>query len=190
MPRYTQSWVMVWSFGVTPLVAGRVFKLQKRIIRIIANKKPRDSRREVFKSMRINTLYSQYIYSLILFVVNNRYIFATNSEIHKHNTRNKNDLHPSLSNLEKFKKGPCISGIKAYNHLPQYLKMLDHNSSFFRSSLKRFIHQHAFYSVEEYYEYKENTIWICILWNFIMYTYYFRGNCNLDLMLLSLLNCT
>ena len=37
---------------------------------------------------------------------------------------------------------------------------------------------------------KENTIWICILWNFIMYTYYFRGNCNLDLMLLSLLNCT
>ena len=64
----------------------------------------------------------------------------------------------SLSNLEKFKKGPCISGIKAYNHLPQYLKTLDHNSSSFRSSLKSFMHQHAFYSVEEYYEYKENTI--------------------------------
>jgi len=170
--------------------AGRVFKLQKKIIRIIANKKPRDSCREVFKSMRINTLYSQYIYSLILFVVNNKYIFATNSEIHKHNTRNKNDLHPSLSNLEKFKKGPCISGIKAYNHHPQYIKTSDHNSSSFRSSLKRFIHQHAFHSVEEYYEYKENTIWICILRNFIMYTYYVRGNCNLDLMLLSLLNCT
>ena len=138
--------------------AGRVFKLQKRIIRIIANKKPRDSCREVFKSMRINTLYSQYIYSLILFVVNNKYIFATNSEIHKHNTRNKYDRHPSLSDLEKFKKRPCISGIKAYNHLPQYLKTLDHNSSSFRSSLKSFMHQHAFYSVEEYYEYKENTI--------------------------------
>jgi hypothetical protein len=67
-------------------------------------------------------------------------------------SRNKNDLHPSLSILEKFKKGPGISGIKAYNHLPQYLKTLDHNSSSFRTSLKRFMHQHAFYSIEEYYE--------------------------------------
>jgi hypothetical protein len=136
--------------------ARRVFKLQKRIVRIIANKKPRDSCREVFKNMRINTLYSQYIYSLILFVVNNKCIFATNNEIHNHNTRNKNDLHPLLSKLGKFKKGPYISGIKAYNHLPYYLKMLDHNSSAFISSLKRFMCQHAFYSVEEYYEYTDN----------------------------------
>jgi hypothetical protein len=31
--------------------ARRVFKWQKRIVRIITNKKPRDSCREVFKSM-------------------------------------------------------------------------------------------------------------------------------------------
>jgi hypothetical protein len=58
--------------------------------------------------------------------------------------------------LGKFKKGPYISGIKAYNHLPYYLKMLVHNSSAFISSLKRFMCQHAFYSVEEYYEYIDN----------------------------------
>jgi hypothetical protein len=90
-----------------------------------------------------------------LFVVNNKYIFATNGEIHTHNTRNKNDFHSPLSNLEKFKKRPSIAGIKAYNHLP-HLKTLDHKSSSFRSSLKRFMQQHAFYSVEEYYECKEN----------------------------------
>jgi hypothetical protein len=118
--------VIFW--GSSPSAKG-VFKLQKRIIRIVTNKKPRDSCTDVFKSMRINTLYSQYIYSLILFVVNNKYIFATNDEIHTHNTRNKNDFHPPLSNLENFKKGPYISGIKAYNHLPQYLKTLDHKSS-------------------------------------------------------------
>ena len=129
--------VIFW--GNSPSVK-KIFKLQKRIIRIITNKKTRDSCREVFKIMRINTFYSQYTYSLILFVVNNKYIFATNSEIHKHNTRNKYDRHPSLSDLEKFKKRPCISGIKAYNHLPQYLKTLDRNSSSFRSSLKRFMH--------------------------------------------------
>ena len=84
--------------------------------------------------MLILTLYSQYIYSLILFVVNNKYLFTTNNEIHEHNTRNNNNnLHPALSNLTKFNKGPCISGIKAFNQLPQHLKALDYNSSNFRN---------------------------------------------------------
>jgi hypothetical protein len=65
------------------------------------------------------TLYSQYIYSIILFVVNNKHIFTTNNEIHKYNTRNNKNLHPALSNLTKYNKGPCLSGIKAFNHLPQ-----------------------------------------------------------------------
>jgi len=46
--------------------ANNVFILQKRIIGIITNTKPRDSCREVFKNMEIMTFYSQYIYSLIL----------------------------------------------------------------------------------------------------------------------------
>jgi hypothetical protein len=38
-----------------------------------------------------------------------------------------------------------------------YLKTLDLNSMHFRSSLKRFLFHHSFYSMEEYYEYNENT---------------------------------
>ena len=38
-----------------------VFLFQKKIIRIITNTKSRDSYREVFKSMEVMTLYSQYI---------------------------------------------------------------------------------------------------------------------------------
>ena len=108
--------------------------------------------------MQILTLYSQYIYSLILYVVNNKYLFTTNNEIHEHNTRNNNNLHPALSNLTKFNKGPCISGIKVFNHLPQHLKALDYNSSNFRTSLKIFLHHHSFYTIDEYYEYKDNTL--------------------------------
>ena len=44
-----------------------VFILLKKIIRIVTNTRPRDSCREVFKSMQIMTLYSQYIYSLVLY---------------------------------------------------------------------------------------------------------------------------
>jgi len=53
-------------FWGTSSYTNKVFLLQKKIIRIITNTKPRDSCREVFKSMEIVTLYSQYIYSLVL----------------------------------------------------------------------------------------------------------------------------
>jgi hypothetical protein len=151
----------IMSFGVfcwgNSSCAKKVFKLQNKIIRIIQNTRPRDSCREIFRNMQIMILYSQHIYSIILFTNNNKHLFTTNNEIHKYNTRNNNNLHPAFTNLTKY-NGPYVSGIKVFNHLPQYLKALDHNSLHFRSSLKRFLYHHSFYSMEEYYEYKENTL--------------------------------
>jgi len=66
--------------------ANKVFILQKKIIRIITNTRPRDSCKEVFKHMEIMTLYSQYIYSLVLYTVNNKHLFDTNNAIHKYNS--------------------------------------------------------------------------------------------------------
>ena len=48
-----------------------IFIIQKRIIRILTNKSRRDSCRHLFKQLRILTLPSQYIYSLLVFVVKN-----------------------------------------------------------------------------------------------------------------------
>jgi len=150
--------------------------------------------------MQILTLYLQYIYSLILFVVNNKYLFTTNNEIHEHNTRSNNNLHSTLSNLTKFNKGPCISGIKAFNQLPHHLKALDYNSSYFRTSLKRFLHHHSFYTIDEYYEYKDNTLWLklylislyfifyCILL-FIIFLKYYRNLFTLCYWLCLLVHC-
>jgi hypothetical protein len=104
------------------------------------------------------TLYSQCIYSLLLFAVDKKHLFTANNEIHKYNARNNNNLHPTLANLTKYNNGPYVSGIKVFSHLPQYLKALVHNPEHFRSSLKRFLYHHSFYSMEQYYEYKENTL--------------------------------
>ena len=90
--------------------AKKVFKLQKKVIRIIANIGTRDSCKEIFKSLQIMTLYSLYAYSIITFVVNNRHLFTVNNEIHKYDTRNNKDLHPASANLTKFIKGPYMSG--------------------------------------------------------------------------------
>jgi len=62
--------------------ANKLIILQKKIVRIIFNTGIRESCREAFKNMQIMTFYSQYIFSLILFTVENKQLFTLNSEIH------------------------------------------------------------------------------------------------------------
>jgi hypothetical protein len=119
------------------------------------NTRPRDSCREVFKNMGITTLYSKYIYSLILYTVNNKYLFNANNEIHKYRTRYNNNLHLPIANLSKFNKGAYISGVKVFTHLPQYVKTLANDQKCLKSTLKGFLYLHYFYSMDECYEYKE-----------------------------------
>jgi len=64
--------------------ANKVFTIPKKIIGIITSTRPTDSCRDVFKSMEIMTLYSHYIYSLVLYSINNKHLFDTNKEIHKY----------------------------------------------------------------------------------------------------------
>jgi len=49
-----------------------VLQLQKRALRIITGSRPRDSYRGLFRKLRILPLQSQYILSLLLFVLNNK----------------------------------------------------------------------------------------------------------------------
>ena len=65
-----------------------VFKLQKRAIRIMMGARNKDSCREFFKVLNILPLSSQYIYTLLMFVVNNRNLFLDNAELYTMKTRN------------------------------------------------------------------------------------------------------
>ena len=96
--------------------AKKVFILQKKIVRIITNTRPRDSCREIFRNMGIMTLYSPYMYSLLSFTVDNKHFFTANIQIYKYDTRNNNNLHPTLANLTKYNKGSYKSGIKIFIH--------------------------------------------------------------------------
>jgi len=91
--------------------------------KIITNTGVRESCREAFKNMEI-MMYSQYIFSLILFTVKNKHLFSSNREIHKYITRNNTNLHLPTVNITKFHKGPYILGSKAFNHLPRHIKIL------------------------------------------------------------------
>jgi hypothetical protein len=128
-----------------------IFRLQKRIVRIIINSRGRDSCRELFRNLNILPLQSQYIYSLLLFMVNNRDEFKSNSEIH-----GVHDFHYPSSNLTTFQKGPHYFGIKMFNSFPPSIKSLAHDTKQFRSALKRFLLLNSFYSLEEYFNYNKN----------------------------------
>ena len=65
----------VMSYGIifwgNSHLSTNIFRIQKRIIRIITNKGKRDSCRQLFKTLQILTVPSQYIFSLLVFVTKN-----------------------------------------------------------------------------------------------------------------------
>jgi len=69
-----------------------IFKIQKRIIRIIMNSSRNASCQQLFKDLNILPIQSQYIYSILLFVTKHKDQFLSNSKVHKINTRQTFDL--------------------------------------------------------------------------------------------------
>ena len=110
--------------------------------------------RELFKELNILALHSQYILSLLLFVVKNINMFKYNSMIHSFNTKKCSDLYQPLANLTKVQKGAYHSGIKAFNCLPITcrIKNLSGDIKKFKSALKGFLLEGSFYSTQEYFD--------------------------------------
>ena len=132
----------------------KIFKTQTRVIRIITHSRATDSHREMFKNLEILPLYSQYIFSLSIFVIKNRNLFSKNYQIHSVHTRFRTNLHPPIANLTKFQKGVYYSGIKIFNNLPRNIKDLANEKKLFRNALKRFLLSNYFYNSEEYFNYQ------------------------------------
>ena len=131
--------------------SNNIFKIQKRLIRIITNSNKNAPCRELFKSLNILPLQLQYIYSILLFITKNKDQFSLNSHIHAINTRHKNNLYVPAANLTLYQKGVYYSGIKIFNHLPTTIKNLSSDRNKFQIALKKFLLNNSFYSLEEYF---------------------------------------
>jgi len=91
------------------------------------------------------------------FVVKNKNNFILNSEKHTKSTRQFNKFYQPITNLTIYQKGVHYMGIKIFNNLPPYIKVIANNVMKFDICLKQFLHIHSFYSIEEYFEYKSIT---------------------------------
>jgi hypothetical protein len=150
------------SYGITfwgnQLYSDKVYKIQKRAIIIITNSRMRDSCRVLFKKLGILPLYSQYIFSISIFVIKNKKLFYMNNQIHSIHTRFKTNLHPPTGHLTKFQKGVYYSTIKIFNNLPHNIKDLANEVIPFQNTLRRFLLIHSFYNSGEYFNYKRHSI--------------------------------
>jgi len=100
----------------------KIFRLQKKIIRIMMGCRCTDSCRKLFPNLEILPLPSQYILSHLLFMIRNKSQFQVNSEIHQINTRQQANLHQPSVNATKYQKGVHCIGVKVFNMLPIYIK--------------------------------------------------------------------
>jgi len=91
------------SYGIifwgNPSHSEEIFKVQKRIIRIIMNLSKNASCWQPLKELNILPVPSQYILSVPLFLTKNKDQFMTNSQMHKITTWQTFDLYIPTVNL-------------------------------------------------------------------------------------------
>jgi hypothetical protein len=100
-----------------------IFKIQKRILRVMTGSGRLDSCRGLFKKIAQLPLQSQYISSILLFVVKNMNYFRSNTDIHDINTSFNHNLHLPSTNLSIVPREVLFSGSRIYNHLPSNIKL-------------------------------------------------------------------
>jgi hypothetical protein len=143
----TQLYLMELYFGGNSFYSEDIFKIQKRIIRIIMNSSRNASCRQLFKDLNILPIHSQYIYSILLFVTKNQDQFLSNTQVHKINKRRTSAWYVPTANLTIYQKGVYYSGIKIYNHPPTAIKDLSGDKDKFKLVLKRYRLHKCFYSL-------------------------------------------
>jgi hypothetical protein len=134
------------------ILSVRIFRLQKKEIRLKGKIGRYASCRNLFKELNILPLPCLYISKVVCYVKSNMDKMKCNEELHDHCTRQKKDLHVQFCWTTLFKNSSVNVGIKLYNKLPNTIKELEKVREF-KKKVKVFLLQHTFYSVDEYMSY-------------------------------------
>ena len=129
----------------------RVFALQRRAIRIVANLGFREDCRNAFKDLKILTLPSLYILTCVNYIKSNLSYFSLHADIHGHNTRNRDKLCQQNIRLRRTQTASRFFGVKFYNILPTDIKSLP--QKLFINKVKQHLFNGAFYDTDEYLQY-------------------------------------
>jgi hypothetical protein len=124
--------------------------LQKKAIRIIFKLKSKESAKDKFREAGIMTVYSLYIFQIVLYVKSNIEKFPTLNSFHGYSTRKGNQLACSKHSLEIYRKLPSQNGIKFFNHLPIEIKNIN-SINLFKKHLKKLLQNKPLYTIDEFF---------------------------------------
>ena len=100
-----QYGIIFWGNSIH---AHQVFKLKKKVVRVMSGIGLRSSCTNLFRKLNILPIACQYILSLMLFTVDNQKDFLTNAYVHRLATGNKNNLYLPVVSFILFSKRSFI----------------------------------------------------------------------------------
>lgn len=145
--------IMMYGISLWGTAADRerVFRLQKRAVRILCKKPCDHPAKDLFRAKGILTLPSLYVLECCKYVKKHLDNLPTLAHQHGRSTRNRNLLCIPLCKLTKSQKLVQFMGIKIYNTLPDSIKQLP-TLNLFIAKLKSALMEMSCYNVEEFME--------------------------------------
>ena len=128
----------------------KIFRIQKKVIRMITGLNRGESCKQKFKDLGILTVASLYVFEVLCYMKKHCKNIPQNSAIHDHNTRRKKDLHTQACRTSSSQTSVINTGIKLFNHLPPGLKHIQEFKQF-RKKLKLHLLNNPLYSLNEYF---------------------------------------
>ena len=126
----------------------RVFRLQKKAVRILSKLNYRESCREAFRELGLLTLPCIYILEVISYC-KSRCTLEQGNQFHNYETRGRDFYRLQRHRTSAFANLPKQVGVRLINGLPEVLKHIQ-NLNQLKARIKHLLVSHAFYSVDEF----------------------------------------
>lgn len=139
--------ITIWG-GTTLENFNRIFRIQKRAVRIIYNAAIDEPCQQLFRNLKVMTLPCLYIYELCKYFIKYQDLFINTSN--GYNTRHNFIAYPSHSTA-KFEKSTSYMACRVINKFLLLNKYIKFNKSFLKN-VKEYLTIQAFYSLNEFLE--------------------------------------
>jgi len=137
--------ILTWGHSC---IMKRLFKWQRKAVRLVGSLGFREDCRIVFKNKRILTLPSVYILESILYVHTHNEDYSTRGVGHNYSTRNKAQLNVGFIKRNRCQISSNYWGIKFHNKLPK--GMLNLSPGALKSKLKTILLDCVCYDFDEF----------------------------------------
>lgn len=142
--------ILFWGASSISDLNG-VFVIQKRAVRLLFDIPNRTSCRGVFKRYRLLTVAAIYVYECLIFNFKHKESFQRFRSSHMYDTRNKISYCFPVHRLSVFEKGPCYSGMRFFNLLPNRIKNVTNAKAFKREIFNLLVDIEP-YRVQEFFD--------------------------------------